>query len=104
MTNVIFDQLNKMQDEDQYDFLYQEIIDIVTSISGLSPDLFEPTTPFMSLGIDSIMGVEIAKELGKKLSLTLQNTLIWTYPYMDTLTKHLLNEVINSTNAVNNSF
>ena len=93
VSTSIVQEINGLDPEDQYDLIYKEILNIVEEASGLDPDLVEPTTPFMSLGLDSIMGVEIANRLGKTFSLDLQKTLIWTYSYMDALIAFLINEL-----------
>lgn len=93
MSTLIFNEFKNLDASDKYDHMYQEILDIVEEISGLDPDLIEPTTPFMSLGLDSLMSVEIAKRLGEKLSLNLPRTLIWTYSYMDLLIEFLIEEI-----------
>ena len=95
MSSTFIDQIAQLDAEDQYDTLYQEILDTIEEVSGVDQDLLEPTTPFMSIGLDSVMGVEIANKLGEKLALELQKTLIWTYSYMDALTKYLVNELVN---------
>jgi len=93
MSAWVAHQIRGLDPEDQYDILYEKVLNIVVEVSSLDPDLIEPTTPFMGLGLDSIMSVEIADRLGKAFSLDLQKTLIWTYSYMDALIKFLMDEL-----------
>jgi len=51
--------------------------------------LLAPTTPLGSLGLDSLMGLEIRNRLEASLGLTISATLIWTYPTIAALTAHL---------------
>ena len=55
----------------------------------LEPDQLAPATPLGSLGLDSLMGLEIRNRLEASLGLTIPATLIWTYPTIAALTTHL---------------
>ena len=50
----------------------------------------------MSLGIDSNMGVELRRRLERKYGLSLAPTLIWIYPYLEVLARHLSGEILAS--------
>jgi acyl carrier protein len=88
-------RLNHVPANERYDFMYREIISEICMVSGVDANFIEPTTPFMSLGIDSHMGVMLRGRFEKKFSLSLPPTLIWTYPYMDVFVKYLLSALAN---------
>jgi phthiocerol/phenolphthiocerol synthesis type-I polyketide synthase C len=57
--------------------------DTVRAVAGqvlrLDPGLIEGETPFKSLGLDSLMGLELRNRLEAALGLALSPTLLWTY-------------------------
>ena len=61
----------------------------IAQVMRLEPDQLTPTTPLGSLGLDSLMGLEIRNRLEASLGLTISATLIWTYPTLAALTGHL---------------
>ncbi|UII27311.1 alpha/beta fold hydrolase [Fulvivirga maritima] len=67
---------------------------IKTTADKLSPDM-----KFKSLGIDSIMAVQLRNKLEKDLSLKLSVTNIWEYPTIAEYAEFLLNRIIPNENA-----
>jgi acyl transferase domain-containing protein/acyl carrier protein len=61
----------------------------IAQVMRLEPTQLEPTTPLGSLGLDSLMGLEIRNRLEASLGLTIPATLIWTYPTIAALSVHL---------------
>ena len=61
----------------------------IAQVMRLEPDQLAPATPLGSLGLDSLMGLEIRNRLEASLGLTIPATLIWTYPTIAALTTHL---------------
>jgi len=55
----------------------------------LNPAELDPLTPFGSLGLDSLMGLEIRNRLERSLGLTFSAALVWTYPTVTALTAFL---------------
>ena len=49
------------------------------------------TTPFRSVGLDSLMGLELRNRLESKLSLKLPASTIWNHPTIEELARHLGN-------------
>jgi hypothetical protein len=49
----------------------------------------DPLVPFGSLGLDSLMGLEIRNRLERSLGLMLSAALVWTYPTLTALTAFL---------------
>jgi acyl carrier protein len=46
-------------------------------------------TPFNTLGMDSLMGLELRNRLESSLGVSLQATLVWSHPTVATLAPHL---------------
>ncbi|HEY3057490.1 MAG TPA: beta-ketoacyl reductase, partial [Chloroflexota bacterium] len=56
------------------------LIDIVARVLRLASARVDPRAPLTSLGLDSLMGLEIRNRLEADLGLRLPATLVWTYP------------------------
>ncbi|MEO1105074.1 MAG: phosphopantetheine-binding protein, partial [Pseudomonadota bacterium] len=54
---------------------------------GLAPGTLEPDRPFAEYGLDSALGVALARDLGAALAIDLDPTLVWEYPSLDALAK-----------------
>jgi myxalamid-type polyketide synthase MxaE and MxaD len=52
----------------------------VGHVMRLEPAQIDPLVPLGSLGLDSLMGLEIRNRLERSLGLTLSAALVWTYP------------------------
>ena len=61
----------------------------IAQVMRLEPEQLAPATSLGSLGLDSLMGLEIRNRLEASLGLTIPATLIWTYPTIAALTTHL---------------
>ncbi|MCC7360975.1 MAG: SDR family NAD(P)-dependent oxidoreductase [Anaerolineales bacterium] len=61
----------------------------IAAVMQLDPAQLAATAPLGSLGLDSLMGLEIRNRLEAGLGLTIPATLIWTYPTIGALTAHL---------------
>jgi myxalamid-type polyketide synthase MxaE and MxaD len=55
----------------------------------LSPSRIEPLTPFNTLGFDSLMALEFRNRLEMELKIPLSATLVWAYPTVASLARHL---------------
>ncbi len=55
----------------------------------LAPSRIDARTPFRSLGIDSLMALELRNRLESSLGLTLSATLVWNYPTITALAPFL---------------
>ena len=60
----------------------------IAQVMQLEPAQLAPATPLGSLGLDSLMGLEIRNRLEASLGLTISATLIWTYPTIAALSAH----------------
>jgi len=56
----------------------------------LAPEQIDPDAPLKSLGVESLMGLELRNRLELGLALQLPATLIWTHPTVTALTASLL--------------
>jgi myxalamid-type polyketide synthase MxaE and MxaD len=65
----------------------------VARILRLETSSIERQTPFKSLGFDSLMGLELRNRLEGAFGLTLSATLVWTYPHLDALARHLADKL-----------
>ncbi len=66
-------------------FLKDEIGEMVK----LAPAEVDPTREFSDFGLDSRQGVALSGALEKFLEKRLSATLVWDYPTIETLAKHL---------------
>jgi len=61
----------------------------VAGVLRMDASRIQPSAPLRSLGIDSIMGLELRNRFESGLGLRLSATLIWTYPTVTALAEHL---------------
>jgi len=66
---------------------------------GLTEESIDSRKPFTSLGLDSVIGLQMASELGAWLSFPVDSTLAWDYPTIDSLAVHLAGETGGRTPA-----
>src|SRR5436305_10276019 len=59
----------------------------------LSPSRIDPHQPLDTLGVDSLMALELKNRLERGLGLTLSATLAWNYPTIAALAAYLLGEL-----------
>ncbi|HEU4535168.1 MAG TPA: beta-ketoacyl reductase, partial [Polyangiaceae bacterium] len=69
--------------------LGRHVTEVVARVLRLDPARLEGGLPFGSLGLDSLMGLEIRNRLEAGLALKLPATLLWTYPSVDAVTAYL---------------
>ncbi|MBL8976367.1 MAG: KR domain-containing protein, partial [Myxococcales bacterium] len=65
----------------------------VAAVLRLDPADLDPRAPLRSLGIDSLMGLEVRNRLEAGLGLTLSATLLWTYPTVAALADFLAKRI-----------
>ncbi|WP_394845472.1 SDR family NAD(P)-dependent oxidoreductase [Pendulispora brunnea] len=54
-----------------------------------APDALDPSAPFKSLGVDSLMAIEFRNRLETSLGASLSAALIWQHPSIEALATHL---------------
>ncbi|WP_406483179.1 acyltransferase domain-containing protein [Streptomyces platensis] len=62
---------------------------VVGEVAGVAADQVDPSEPFRSIGLNSIMGLELRARLERLFGLTLSSTVVWNYPTADTLAGEL---------------
>jgi acyl transferase domain-containing protein/acyl carrier protein len=67
----------------------QIVRETVTSVLRLPAGQLDSRRPFGSLGLDSLMALELRNRLEETLQLPLSASLAWNYPTVDVLTAHL---------------
>jgi myxalamid-type polyketide synthase MxaE and MxaD len=60
----------------------------IAQVMRLDPAQLAASTPLGSLGLDSLMGLEIRNRLEASLGLTISAALLWTYPTIAALAEH----------------
>lgn len=55
----------------------------------IDPGRIGPETAFAALGIDSLVAIQLSYDLEKRLGAVLEPTLLWEYPDIATLARHL---------------
>ena len=53
----------------------------------------DPSTPLTSLGLDSLMGLELRNHIESAFGLRVPVTILWTYPTLAALSKHLAGQL-----------
>ena len=71
--------------------LEQFVCEQLAQVLRLPAEAVDGLRPFKSMGVDSLMGLELRNRLEAGLGLRLQATLLWTYPHVAALAEHLLN-------------
>jgi len=61
----------------------------VAEVAGLPAGEVDAETPFAEYGLDSTDAVGLAGELEERLGCELDETLLWEYPNIRTLARHL---------------
>jgi NADP-dependent 3-hydroxy acid dehydrogenase YdfG/acyl carrier protein len=61
----------------------------IGQVLKLQPDRIDPSAPLASLGLDSLMGLELRKRLETAVESALPATLAWRYPTVDALAPFL---------------
>jgi hypothetical protein len=65
------------------------------TVMGLSASLLSDTRqPLNTMGLDSLMAVELRNALGQSINQSLQATLVFDFPTLDALTDYLLNDIL----------
>jgi myxalamid-type polyketide synthase MxaB/epothilone polyketide synthase D len=78
----------------------QAVREQVAGVLRMDAVRLDPRVPLRSLGIDSIMGLELRNGLESSLGLTLSATLIWTYPTVAALSEHLTGELASAEDPI----
>jgi acyl carrier protein len=69
--------------------LSQRVIDCITGVLELQPGDFELDTPFMELGVDSILAVDIVARIREVLGINIRTTDLFQYTTTRDLCRYL---------------
>jgi len=67
---------------------------VATALGLDTADQLDGETGFFSLGLDSLMALEVRNKLATSLGVTLRSTLLFDYPSIDRLSTYLLQDVL----------
>ncbi|RKH45034.1 hypothetical protein D7X12_09075, partial [Corallococcus sicarius] len=65
------------------------IVDALARAMNVSADRLDVAAPFAELGVDSVAGVQLVGDLEAKLERKLPPTLVWDFPSIEALARHL---------------
>ena len=71
-------------------FIHQEVAELL----GFETDRLDPKKPFLELGLDSLMGTQLAKSLEKNLQRTIPSTIVYNFTSIVALTNHVFNDLL----------
>jgi acyl carrier protein len=66
----------------------------IAQVLRLPEDQLDLDAPLTSLGMDSLMGLELRNRIEATLGITVPATLLWTYPTVAVLSAHLIGHVV----------
>ena len=86
---ALLDELRRLPARKRGARLTVAITEAIASVMRLELAAIRPTTPLEELGLDSLMGLELANRLGSMLGLELAATTLWNFPSPAELATHL---------------
>lgn len=89
----IVDEIDQAEADERFDVAEAAVRRIVAGVLRLPADRLDPTAPFGSLGLDSLMSIELRNALEARLEMKLSATVAWNYPSVRELTAHVLDRL-----------
>ncbi|MFI8192266.1 SDR family NAD(P)-dependent oxidoreductase [Streptomyces sp. NPDC085946] len=86
-------------EEERHGLVEAKVRELAAQVLRLSPERLDRDTLFESLGLDSLMSLELRNRLEAAFGLRLSPTLMWTYGTLRTLAKALTEQVARSQEA-----
>jgi acyl transferase domain-containing protein/acyl-CoA synthetase (AMP-forming)/AMP-acid ligase II/acyl carrier protein len=68
------------------------LISRIAALTGIDSKMTDSRRPFLEYGLDSVQAVALAGELETLLKRSLSATLVWSYPNIESLARHLSRE------------
>ncbi|MDU5207307.1 MAG: acyl carrier protein [Enterococcus faecium] len=81
--------------------IYNEVARIISNILHIDITEIDGEVPFNEMGIDSISGIEIVRDINKRFKTNLDAVILYDYPTTDLLVEHLFTstEIIQQNKA-----
>lgn len=96
------EQLLKIVDNQELvTFVEEAIKEKVSAVLKMNPNKIDTKTAFKTLGIDSLMSIQLKNQLEKSFELSISVTAFWTYPNIREFAKFLIDEHELGTNTAN---
>jgi acyl carrier protein len=86
-------QLRHAEPDAALDLLQTHLREQIGQVLRLASNAIEVHAPLSSLGLDSLMALELRNRLEPTLGLTLSATMLWAYPTVATLAAHLIDRL-----------
>ncbi|MBK9266370.1 MAG: thioester reductase domain-containing protein [Polyangiaceae bacterium] len=90
----LLDQLQTVTSSDRLALLEQHIVEQTAAILRCDASRIDRNAPFQTLGIDSLMSLELRNRLEKSLGIRLSATILFTHTTIAALGAHLLPRVV----------
>jgi acyl carrier protein len=98
---VLIEKLNNSGINDHFEITRSYIKETVKRVLGIKDgNIISYNKPLGELGIDSLLGLEIKKNIDSAVGLNLPATLVFNYPTIDKITEYLLIDVLNKKESV----
>ncbi len=78
-----------VEQADVLDEIKNEIVDIVCDILHLDSDSIDEDSTFKQLGVDSISGIEIIRDINKTFSINLDSVTLYDYATIEDMASHI---------------
>lgn len=82
-------ELSALPRDARGDRMVTVVSEVVGEVAGLPAAQVDPAEPFRSIGLNSIMGLELRTRLERLLGTALSSTVVWNYPTVDALAAEL---------------
>ncbi|WP_196942865.1 type I polyketide synthase [Streptomyces sclerotialus] len=86
---MLREQLPALPAAERTDRMTEVVRGVVGEVTGVPAAQVEPAEPFHSLGLNSIMGLELRNRLERLLGMVLSPTVVWNYPTVEALAAEL---------------
>ncbi|WP_432108667.1 SDR family NAD(P)-dependent oxidoreductase [Streptomyces sp. AA1529] len=92
-------ELAHCAEDDRRALLRECVTGHLVEMFRLDPDEFDPHTSLVSLGLDSLLALQLRNRIGRDTALEFPATAMWTHPTVEALTAHLLSLLTDTQSA-----